>query len=305
MLNYYGRLTLTIAVVTITLLMSGFSALPTALATSSGSTDIGDAFAFIEQTRAQAQRNAQVAHQVLGYSTGGLPITGYSFGTGSQRVVFIGGIHGGYEWNTVVLAYAAIDYFIKNPATVPETVTLQIIPVANPDGLNWVADAMGRFDKAPAALSTVEGRFNQNRVDLNRNWGCKWQSAAWWGVREVSGGSQPFSEIETRVLRRFLQEDEGVEAVVFWHSAGDGVFPGHCGERLPDADALALLYANAAQYPVHDSFGTYEVTGDATDWLAAQGIPALVVELTSHNDAERQQNLRAMRAVLEEMGANK
>ncbi|MEZ4664678.1 MAG: M14 family metallopeptidase, partial [Caldilineaceae bacterium] len=191
-----------------------------------------------------------------------------------------------------------------NRSTIPGTVTVQIIPVANPDGLKLVADAIARFDKAPATLITAEGRFNQRRVDLNRNWDCNWQRDAWWGVREVSGGSRPFSESETRLLRSFLDAEENVEAVVFWHSAGDGVFPGHCGERLPGADALARLYANAAEYPLHASFETYQVTGDATDWLAAQGIPALVVELTSHNQLEWRQNLRAMFAVLEGVGSH-
>ncbi|MCB0062256.1 MAG: hypothetical protein KDE19_09080, partial [Caldilineaceae bacterium] len=62
-----------------------------------------------EETRAEAQNPS-----IIGYSAGGLPIESYAFGAGPNRVVLVGGIHGGAEWNTIVLAYTAIDYFSRH-----------------------------------------------------------------------------------------------------------------------------------------------------------------------------------------------
>ncbi|MCB0088015.1 MAG: hypothetical protein KDE54_08890 [Caldilineaceae bacterium] len=235
-----------------------------------------------------------VASQLIGVSTGGHPIRAYTFGNGPQRVAFIGGIHGGYEWNTVLLAYEAIDYFARHPNAIPHNVTLQIVPAANPDGLQLVTGSLSRFTSEQVGSETEAGRFNQHNVDLNRNWDCNWEAEAWWGVREISGGSAPFSEVESQVLRDFLMDGKPVVATVFWHSAAPGVFPGHCNGRFAAADALAEVYAAAAGYPLQADFTTYTVTGDATDWLAAQGVPAIVVELQTHDQIEWDQNLAGM-----------
>ena len=90
---------------------------------------------------------ATVLHNptTIGYSTGGLPIESYTFGTGTMRIAFVGGIHGGAEWNTILLAYTAIDYFGRHPKEIPPAVTVQIIPTANPDGLRLVTGRWGRF----------------------------------------------------------------------------------------------------------------------------------------------------------------
>lgn len=40
-------------------------------------------------------------------------------------------IHGGYEWNTVLLAYERIDNFTAHPREIPDSEILHIIPCAN------------------------------------------------------------------------------------------------------------------------------------------------------------------------------
>ena len=48
--------------------------------------------------------------EVIGKSVVGRNIEAYTFGNGQNQLVFVGGIHGGYEWNSVLLAYKFIDY---------------------------------------------------------------------------------------------------------------------------------------------------------------------------------------------------
>ncbi len=46
---------------------------------------------------------------VIGQSAGGKDITAYHYGEGAEEILFIGGIHGGYEWNTALVAYETMD----------------------------------------------------------------------------------------------------------------------------------------------------------------------------------------------------
>lgn len=234
---------------------------------------------------------------VIGYSVAERPLTNYQFGSGPDHIVFIGGIHGGYEWNTILLAYDMIDYFAANPDLIPADVTLHIIPSANPDGQFLVTGQEGRFLPQDVAADSLRGRVNDNDVDLNRNWDCKWTANAVWRDQPTSGGSQPFSEPETVVLRDFLLELNPV-AVILWHSAANGVFAAGCHTVHQPSLSLATIYGRAAGYPVYETFTSYVVTGDAGDWLSLQGIAAASVELLNHEDTDWAKNLAGVTAVL-------
>jgi hypothetical protein len=240
---------------------------------------------------------------ILGQSTLGWSIYAYRFGTGPVRIAFVGGIHGGYEGNTIRLAYRAIDHFTTHPDEIPGAVSLFIVPVANPDGLARLIDHTGRFTPDELPGDTAPGRFNGNGVDLNRNWDVGWEARGYWGREVVETGSKPFSEVETRVLRDFLTEPRMV-AVVFWHSAKPGVYMADCEGVFPPSESLAALYAAAAGYPLFESFTDYPVSGTASDGLACRGVPAVAVELTDHTSIDWLQNLAAMRAVLRRAGAS-
>lgn len=233
----------------------------------------------------------------LGESGQGRPLQAFRFGTGPVRIAFIGGIHGGYEWNTILLAYQAVNFFNRNPGDLPMEVSLYILPAANPDGLAAVTGHAGRFTPEEVGKDTAAGRLNAAGVDLNRNWDCNWEPDGFWRDQKVSAGEKPFSEPETQTLRDFLTRPP-MDGVVFWHSAVPAVYAGGCDERFAPADGLAETYAAAAGYPFELQFTGYSVTGSAVDWLALQGIPAIEVELSNHSDTDWEQNLKAMIEVL-------
>ena len=237
--------------------------------------------------------------EVMGFSAGRRPLTKYQFGSGPNQIVLVGGMHGGYEWNSIVLAYQMIDYFTQNPDEIPEGVTLHIIPSANPDGQFETVGKNGRFsaeDIDPLA-DNLSGRLNSNGVDLNRNWDCRWQPTAVWRSQSVSAGAYPFSEPETALLRDFFLNLQPT-AVILWHSAANGAFGAGCPDIYPPAYALAQLYGSAAGYPIYESFDSYEITGDASDWLAQQGVAAITIELATHETLEWEMNLAGVTAVL-------
>jgi len=235
--------------------------------------------------------------QTVGFSAQGRPIVNYRFGYGTQQIVLVGGIHGGYEWNSIVMAYQAIDHFLTHPEQIPANVTLHIIPSANPDGQYLATNTNGRFTATDVLPNPEDGRFNGNQVDLNRNWDCNWQPVATWGEQDVSGGDYPFSEPETQALRRFFLGQQ-VDVVIFYHSKADGVYAGGCDQVYAPSLELATLYGEASGYPVYEQFTHYQVTGDASDWLGVQGIPSFTVELRTRNGIDWPENLDGILAML-------
>lgn len=235
----------------------------------------------------------------LGYSAGNRPIQVYQFNSGPDKIVLVGGMHGGYEWNTIVLAYEAIDFFLANPELVPKTVTLFIIPAANPDGQFRVVGKNGRFAPLPTDTpDTFPGRFNDNGVDLNRNWDCLWEPTAQWRDQAVNPGPHPFSEPETIALHDFFLAQQP-KAVVFWHSVANGAYAASCPNLYPSSWELANLYGNAAHYPIQEAFTSYPISGDASDWLAAQAIPAITIELRTAHRTDWAQNQAGILALLD------
>lgn len=237
---------------------------------------------------------------IIGSSVEGREIESYTFGSGENHLLFVGGIHGGYSWNTALVAYELVDYLEKNPNALPQNLKVSVIPVLNPDGLNKVVGTSGRFSASSVPVSTdesVPGRFNANNVDLNRNFDCEWQENATWQNKTVSGGRAPFSEPESLAFKNFVEANKPDLAVV-WYSAVGGVFASNCRNGvLPETSEATNIYAKASGYRAYEEFNFYEITGDMTNWLAKIKIPAISVLLTNHRDVEWDKNLKGIQAL--------
>lgn len=243
---------------------------------------------------------------IIGYSVEGRPITAHTFGTGETNVLLVGGIHGGYEWNSSVLAYEMIDHFTSDPRQIPENITVHIIPNLNPDGLFLATGLEGKFaarDITDYSMHTAgTGRMNANGVDLNRNFDCNWSPESSWRSQPVSGGTTVFSEPEAIALRDYVAAHPPA-AAVFWHSMADNVYGSSCdGTLAPATETLVNTYALASGYGAVPLFTAYPVTGAAEDWLASRGVPAVTVELGSRTDSEWNKNLAGTLAILELYG---
>ncbi|MAJ97064.1 MAG: hypothetical protein CMI56_00425 [Parcubacteria group bacterium] len=236
----------------------------------------------------------------IGASVEGRDINAYHYGTGDTELLFVGGIHGGYSWNTVLVAYELMDYLEANPTVIPKNVKVTVIPVLNPDGLNTVIGTDGRFSKADVPTSfedTIPGRFNARDVDLNRNFDCEWQPSSKWQSTTVSGGTETFSEPETQAIRDYVGVNQP-EAVVVWYSAAGGVFASSCRNGVSiETNTLTNTYADASGYQAYEEFDFYEITGDMVNWLAKNNIPAISVLLSDHQSTEWEKNKKGIEAV--------
>jgi hypothetical protein len=223
----------------------------------------------------------------LGESWEGRPIVGHWFGHGPRKVVLVGNIHGGTEENTYRLALEMIAHFEEHQDEVPGDVTLWIMPTVNPDGL---------------ANGT---RCNSRMVDLNRNADNDGDSCTendWVedthtteGIIEGGGGPYPFSEVETQLLRDFVED---AEVAIFYHSMAGQIFVTSCLDHPPSIE-LARILSEATGYPfAEEGWASYPVTGAMVDYLSIKGVAAVELELTTKVDTELERNLAGVRAVL-------
>jgi predicted deacylase len=223
---------------------------------------------------------------IIGYSVSGRPLEVYKFGQGERQVMIAAGIHGGYEWNTIALADELITHINEKPELIPSDVTLFILRNINPDG--------------DARAHSVEGRVNDHGVDLNRNfpenWQAEWDRDGCWDYTPSTGGARPGSEPETRAVMNFLSSRR-VEALISYHSAALGVFPG--GDPWEEGSiefAKALSKVTGYPYPPIDTGCVY--TGTLADYAVSLGAVAVDMELRNHRDTDFSQNLRALKVLL-------
>jgi hypothetical protein len=225
----------------------------------------------------------------IGQSLEGKPLEMVRFGSGPIVRVIIGAIHGGYESNTATLVYLLRDDLKSGLITVPEEITLYLLPVFNPDGF---------YD----FLNQPEGRGNARGVDINRNWSVLWQPdwdrTGCFNYLRLTAGEHPFSEPEAIALRDFLLANK-VDALISYHSAMSAIFAGGQPEPDPASDSLARALSAASLYlypPTNDPGCQY--TGQLIDWAAAQGIAAVDVELTDHQSNDILINRKLLEAFL-------
>jgi hypothetical protein len=225
---------------------------------------------------------------VIGHSVLSREIEVFRFGAGDTARLIIGGIHGGDEGNTVLLAYQLIDYVSAHPEVIPPDKTLYILPDLNPDGY-----ARGR---------TLDARVNEHGVDLNRNWPWNWKSA-WpqpgcWDYRPVTSGPYALSEPETRWLYKFIVERPEIDSLISYHAAALGIFAGGVPDYRPSINlAKTLAGVSDYQYPPIDTGCT--MTGDLTDWAATQRIASVDIELHNFRYTDWDENLAILKALLQ------
>ena len=230
---------------------------------------------------------ADDGHTIIGTSQGGRLLVVYHIGSGTVPVFVMGAQHGGPEENTSRLVNQLYFHFDANRADIPPQIRLDLMPEGNPDGL------------------VAGSRLYQSGVDPNRNWGGgDWQTDAWDsnGVFRLGlGGSEPFSEPETRAVRDYVLATRPA-MVVNYHSRGGFMFGGREGQT----GVLASAYATASGYPrPQPSAGggssvlSYRATGSMNGWLGREGISGILIELTNFDDPEFARNLAGLKAMLQ------
>jgi predicted deacylase len=225
--------------------------------------------------------------QVIGHSVAGRPLEVYQFGYGPVEKMIVAGIHGGYEYNTIILADELISYLESHQEIIPPDHTLFILRAFNPDG----------FERSRG----FGGRANENNVDLNRNfpsnWKIEWPRPGCWDYIPITGGTSAASEPETQALMAFVKAHD-LKAFISYHSAALGIFP---GGQPPDQGSLSLAetIAGVSPYPYPPIDAGCMFTGQLVDWVSDQGIAGVDIELTNHQDSDFEINLGILSVFLD------
>ncbi len=208
----------------------------------------------------------QVAFSI-GSSVRGRAITAYRFGSGSSKIVFVGGMHGN-EKSSVATMNAFIAHLEDHASEIPAHRTIIIIPNSNPDGY------------------AVGSRTNANNVDLNRNFPANdWQAEVQMpGGQNLpqGGGNSPGDQPETQALMSYINS-QSPRLVLTYHAVARVVISNDAGDSV----SLGSKYGSDSGYRFTTDGGSdaefgYSTTGEFEDWLAdKKNIPAILVELSS------------------------
>lgn len=226
----------------------------------------------------------------LGLSVEQRDIIAYQHGDGPKTVLLIGALHTDAEDNSRVLVEQLSALLASRPDLVPSSITLYVVPSANPDG------------------SSRGMHTNARGVDLNRNWPADdWVTDACHphtGCQPGLGGPVPLSEPETNALYQFIATVRPDVTVVF-HSSGALVE----ANEAPGADVYGQAFAQAAGYAYIEEWTVYEITGQLIDALEQRlGLRALDIELTqcctvTQEDYER--SVQGLIALLQEVDGSR
>ena len=89
-----------------------------------------------------------------------------------------------------------------------------------------------------------------------------------------------------------------LEALISYHSAALGVFPGGV-PWTEDSKRLAKALSKATDYPYPPIDTGCEYTDTLTDWAMENGVGAAVdMELSDHKNTDFKQNLKALNVLL-------
>lgn len=234
-------------------------------------------------TAAPVEPAVVLVEETIGFSAGGRPISLTMLGDGPRVVTLVGGIHAGFAPGGVTIVEAALAHFQANPEDIPDDIALHFILNANPD--------------SRPAVGELAGRVNANGVDINRNFGCDWSSAATWRNAPINAGDGPFSEPEAAALRDYFLDTRPTVAIFYDARAAQGwVAPGECEGTIGDTERFARAYAAATGY---EYTITDPINGDASNWLISEDLPAFFILLRDYEDVSANTFARNLDGILD------
>ena len=263
-----------------------------------------DHAALMETVKALAARYPFLRVTGLGRSILGREIPVLSVGGGRRQLLYVGAHHG-MEWLTSAWLLRFVDEFcayrkagrtvygIPLP-TFCERCTLHVVPMLNPDGVEYQQHGITRENPLYQRVIGMNGgssdlshwQANARGVDLNHNYDAGFveyravetKLGITRGAPTRYAGQEPESEPEVRALCGYIRFLQNVRLVAAFHTQGEEIYYRSGGKALPGGHEAALKVARLTGYRLSDATGP-AAYGGLTDWCLTQcGIPALTLE---------------------------
>lgn len=226
----------------------------------------------------------------IGKSILGKQIPLITIGKGKQSVIYIGGHHG-MEWITSALLLNFINDFcveysqnssVFNISTkvLFETRKVHIIPMLNPDGIDYAINGITNDNILANRLRKINGsddfthwQANARGVDLNHNYNFGFSEyksierklKIYSGAPTKYSGEYPESEPETRALCNFVRWEKP-ELALTLHTQGEEIYYTSGEKSCENSLTLAKTISRLTGYKLSLPTGSASY-GGFTDWF--------------------------------------
>lgn len=225
----------------------------------------------------------------IGDSLCGRVLHRLSLGRGRTRI-FYNGAHHGMEWLTAALLMRFAEdcadavkqkqlFRGVNLCDILDEVTLEIVPMVNPDGVELAARGLSEGNPNYRNLLSISDgdvsrwQANNRGVDLNHNYNALWpQSKAAEQENGILGpgptrysGTAPESEPESRAVADFTRRED-FDLVIAFHSQGQVIYWDFNGEVPPRGQEIAEYFTSVSPYTLDKTEGIASY-GGYKDWF--------------------------------------
>ena len=229
----------------------------------------------------------------IGTSRLGKIIYALTLGTGEKNIC-VNAAHHANEWITSVVAMKFLEACAK-PHGIPQDVTLHMIPMVNPDGVDLVTGAIEKgtapYNHAKKIASNFAEPFPEGwkanifGVDLNSNYPAGWEFARLHKYRRGYMkpaprdfvGPDPLSEPETTALAAYTKAND-FALTISLHTQGEEIFWEYQHYKPKGAKAIAERLAAVSGYKL-EAVPNMSAHGGYRDWfIEAFHRPGMTVE---------------------------
>jgi g-D-glutamyl-meso-diaminopimelate peptidase len=237
-----------------------------------------------------------IEKRIIGRSVMNKPILCAKIGTGDKNV-FINCAHHGLEY----LTSAFIMNFLRNYAkaydenkdicgrdakSLYEKVTLYIVPMVNPDGVDIAVNGLDITNPFHRKLISDVGVHSFNKVwqanikgvDINHNYNAGWRVVTTTPGATKYSGPYAESEPETRAVVNFVKSIS-FDMLIAFHSQGGEIYYDYDGLMAENSLQIAEKMADESGYKLSVPTGTASF-GGCKDWFIKEfGKAGFTVEI--------------------------
>lgn len=274
--------------------------------TNKGVVDPGHTYGY-EQMKTDLDKLLEIYPDIISTDTIGKSVEGrdillIKLGKGDKKIVLAGAHHAREYMSSTFLMETIDEYAGAYKASeklgefdiraLLDEMTIYIIPMVNPDGVNLVQNGIGSV-KDPEKVKSLnmgqsgydEWKANINGVDLNRQYPCRWDAKK--GPDGPSSenykGTKPTTEPEVQAVMNLCKENNFLLAASF-HTKGEVIYWADRGtvNEIPAAQQIAETLADVTGYkqnPLSENPAQYAAGFE--NWFRQDfKRPAFCVELT-------------------------
>lgn len=258
----------------------------------------------MERLNVLAEQYPFLSVTYLGESVMGRGIPLVTLGRGKKTLLYVGAHHG-MEWITSWLLIRMIEEYCRayqngeiicgcNVRVLFETRTLCIVPMLNPDGVEYQIHGAPKDHIFYDRVRSMNGgsddfsqwQANARGVDLNHNYNrgfveykqIESERGIFGGAPTRYSGESPESEPETGALCNFIRYCEDLKAVISFHSQGEEIYYTTPGKALPESEPMARAMARMCGYRLEEPQEMASF-GGLTDWCVGElSLPSFTLE---------------------------